>query len=140
MRPWTNERHRSPDRTFTLYVTEMANKTIMLNATTNLKDPKRAPRDVQDTERPERPRGKATMAANLIGLATIGLGPLSQMDMLRCHPEPGPHLPPPMKTKKVNCLLAPACRFGRVGLPFVTWCTEIAQHPAPCTDAVRTWL
>ncbi|MEX2494773.1 MAG: vitamin K epoxide reductase family protein [Woeseia sp.] len=78
-------------------------KRFMLEAATDIDDPQELRREIQETDSRDMRRRKAIVAANLIGLASMGLVSLLQMGMVRRLPEPRVRvLGLPMKTKKVN--------------------------------------
>src|SRR4051812_9314007 len=78
-------------------------KRLMLKAATNIEDPQELRRDIQVTDDPDMRRRKAIVAANLVGLASMGLVSLLQMGMVGRLPEPAFRaFGLPIKTKKVN--------------------------------------
>lgn len=119
-------------------------KRLMLKAATDIDDPQRLRRDIQETDTPDMRRRKALVAVNLAGLLSMGLVSLLQMGMVRRLPEPSARVfGLPMKTKKVNFSDA---AFG-YGAPdgtinLVAHSTNIALAAAGDANRARTrpWL
>jgi len=119
-------------------------KQLMLRAATDLEDPQELRRDIQETDSPDMRRRKAIVAANLIGLASMGLVSLLQMGMVRRLPEPRVRMfGLPMKTKKVNFSDA-AFGYGAPdgAINLVAHSTNIALAAAGDADRARSrpWI